>query len=95
MTPKTNVTRSRFNSLVQWLNRITSPEGCTAVDARKLREFNHGLADEVEFYKSRCENLQKAQRAMRDPERKMVCDVLANGKLAPHLPNIQHEARGD
>lgn len=30
--------------LVGWLNRITSPEGCTAVDAQKLREFNHGLA---------------------------------------------------
>ena len=32
--------------LVMWLNRITSPEGCTAVDARKLKGYNHGLADE-------------------------------------------------
>lgn len=32
-----------FNRFKRWLNRITSPEGCTAVDARKLREYNHDL----------------------------------------------------
>ena len=29
-----------------WLNAITADEGCTMVDARKLREYNHGLAEE-------------------------------------------------
>lgn len=33
------------------------------------------------FYKRRCDELQKAQSAMRDPERTMVCDILANGQL--------------
>lgn len=32
-----------------------------------------------EFYKQRCDNLQKEQSKMRDPERKVVCDILANG----------------
>ena len=35
-----------LKSLVGRLNVATSPEGCTAVDARKLREYNHGLAEE-------------------------------------------------
>lgn len=34
-----------------------------------------------EFYSRRCEALQAAQVGMRDPERKMVCDVLANGRI--------------
>ena len=73
----------KFNALVRWLNRITSPEGCTAVDARKLREYNHGLADEIEFYKRRVEMLGREQKRMRDPERTLVCDIIANGQLLP------------
>lgn len=79
---KTAVSR-RVKRLVGWLNRITSPEGCTAVDARKLREYNHGLANEVEFYKRRVEMLQREQKRMRDPERTLVCDIIANCQLLP------------
>ena len=32
-----------------------------------------------EFYKKRCVRLQELQKQFRDPERKIVCDVLANG----------------
>lgn len=32
-----------------------------------------------DFYKNRCDELQKVQKTFRDPERKMVCDILANG----------------
>lgn len=32
--------------LVRWVNRVTSPEGCTAVDARKLKQFNFQLGME-------------------------------------------------
>ena len=35
----------------------------------------------LEFYKRRCDLLQSIQPRMRDPERTMVCDVLANGHL--------------
>ena len=39
------------------------------------------LERSLEFYKGRCDALQSAQRKMRDPERTMVCDILANGHL--------------
>lgn len=35
--------------------------------------------DLAEFYKRRCDALQREQSKMRDPERKVVCDILANG----------------
>lgn len=40
------------------------------------------LRNSRDFYKHRCDALQKAQQHMRDPERKAVCDILANGKTA-------------
>lgn len=36
-----------------------------------------------DFYKSRCELLQKTQKYMRNPERIIVCDILANNTLLP------------
>lgn len=45
---------------------------------RQLAETTEALA----FYQRRVEALQKAQLKMRDPERKVVCDILANGKPA-------------
>src|SRR6476646_7150180 len=38
---------------------------------------------DASFYVSRCSALAAAQRKMRDPERTIVCDILANGKLLP------------
>ena len=42
----------------------------------------------AEFYKERCKALQSIQSTMRDPERKMVCDILANGYAAKY-PNTE------
>jgi hypothetical protein len=36
-----------------------------------------------DFYQRRCNMLQAEQRRMRDPERTLVCDILANGQLLP------------
>ena len=38
------------------------------------------LESSRDFYKRRCDALQAVQDKMRDPERKAVCDILANGK---------------
>jgi len=38
------------------------------------------LEQSLSFYRRRCEELQRVQSNMRDPERKAVCDILANGK---------------
>ena len=35
-----------------------------------------------DFYMKRCEALQVVQNKMRDPERKAVCDILANGSTS-------------
>jgi hypothetical protein len=37
------------------------------------------LEQSLEFYRTRMNNLQCWQSSMRDPERKIVCDILANG----------------
>lgn len=37
--------------------------------------------DSLAFYRRRCELLQSWQSKMRDPERTIVCDILANGQI--------------
>lgn len=39
------------------------------------------LKSSLDFYRTRCDLLQKLQVRMRDPERTLVCDILANGCL--------------
>lgn len=41
------------------------------------------LRSSLEFYKKRCDLLQQWQSKMRDPERTIVCDILANGQTLP------------
>lgn len=45
----------------------------------KYKKLHHSN----QFYQSRCELLQKVQKYMRDPERQIVCDILANNSLLP------------
>lgn len=47
------------------------------------------LRQELEWYKHRCAMMQAMQVYMRDPERTMVCDILANGKLLHNDPAHQ------
>lgn len=42
-----------------------------------------GYSQEREFYRKRCDLLQEWQSRMRDPERTIVCDILANGQTLP------------
>ena len=41
------------------------------------------LQKHLNFYKTRCELLQQVQKYMRDPERTIVCDIIANNSLLP------------
>lgn len=41
------------------------------------------LRSEADFYRRRCDLLQEWQNRMRDPERTIVCDILANGQTLP------------
>ena len=49
--------------------------GDTLAALEELKE----LRDTAAFYKRRCDALQAWQSSMRDPERTVVCDILANG----------------
>lgn len=56
------------------------------------------LNRKVEFYQKRMEMLQCWQSSMRDPERKIVCDILANGftlTTKEEVDNAAAQARGD
>lgn len=45
------------------------------------------------FYARRCEALQAVQGKMRDPERKAVCDILANGETYVALGPVDRSHR--
>ncbi|QZI85741.1 hypothetical protein CPT_Summit_090 [Stenotrophomonas phage Summit] len=48
-------------------------------ELRRLAEAGRSL----EFYQTRCNQLQKVQSTFRDPERQTVCNILANGTPTP------------
>lgn len=47
------------------------------------------LTDELEFYRTRCEVLQMEQSKFREPERTVLCNVLANGSIAASISAAQ------
>ena len=53
-------------------------EKVPSVSRTLIAEINR-LSSSRDFYARRCEALQVVQDKMRDPERKAVCDILANG----------------
>ena len=63
--------------ILDWLDAHGTPEAHIARD--EIIALRHSAA----FYKRRCDELQRWQSAMRDPERTLVCDVLANGDTLP------------
>ena len=63
-----------------------TPDGWPAVQMRDITRVLIAL----EFYRSRCDMLQREQTRMRDPERVMVCDILANGQLLPDPNGVRY-----
>jgi len=52
------------------------------------------LEHEAAFYKRRVQALEQWQSRMRDPERTVVCDILANGfTLDPPIPADRYELK--
>lgn len=56
-----------------WINRMTSPPGCTAVDAEKLRKYNHGLAEENHTLWDECHRLGSPLAAEREKRMAEMC----------------------
>jgi hypothetical protein len=48
-----------------------------------------------DFYKTRIDLLQSRQHTMRDPERTLVCDIIANGLLLPDQDGRRYPAAID
>lgn len=62
--------------------RKTAGAGVTLVQLYG-QEALDDLQFEADFYRRRCDALQAWQSRMRDPERTVVCDILANGFTLP------------
>ena len=62
---------------IPWPHRLLH-DAIDQIEAQQARIAE--LEDSVRFFAIRCEELQEIQSRMRDPERQMVCDILANGK---------------
>lgn len=60
---------------------VGDPDGKLMQD--ELVEHCRKLAHSADFNGSRVKILSQLQRHMRDPERTLVCDILANGQLLP------------
>lgn len=61
-------------------------KGALAVPDEEIREQLSEAQSKAEFYKRRVELLHEWQNKMRDPERNIVCDILANGQtFAPAI----------
>lgn len=63
-----------------------------AVQDDLLAEINahKRTAERLAWYRARADVLQAVQARMRDPERTMVCDVLANGCLLPDPDGVRY-----
>ena len=58
-----------------------------------LHQKIKSLERSLEFYKSRVQLLEANQSKMRDPERVLVCDILANGQLLPDPDGKRYDTR--
>ena len=65
-------------------------QGGWIADTEDLLKFARELIKENDFYISRCELLQKVQKYMRDPERTIVCDIVANNSLLPDPSGVRY-----
>lgn len=66
--------------------RLTRAAGRRSLD-RVVRRLGYVPQAQTVAPRSKLRNLQLAQRHMRDPERKWVCDILANGYTESLPPN--------
>lgn len=63
-----------------------APSDVAVADIAALQAENQRLTQALRFYQRRCDLLQAWQSRMREPERTLVCDILANGATLPdHL----------
>ncbi len=82
-----------IQQIEEWQRQADAAQPDAAADMDVTRRLlKHGaetlaeikrLEQSREFYRRRCALLQEWQGRMRDPERQLVCDILANAQLMP------------
>ena len=86
LEPDTPVDRSLLCRIDAALMRAMDHSGKNVMvkteDLQELRRLAEA-GQSLEFYRSRCNQLQKVQSTFRDPERQTVCNILANGTPKP------------
>ncbi len=70
-----------LNLLADIRHAVGDPEGRLMQD--ELVEHCRKIKSSLDFNRKRVNMLSKLQKHMRDPERTLVCDILANGQLLP------------
>lgn len=86
MTKAASAALERLVQRLRMLEEDHTPDGYPEVQMRDISCVLNAL----EFYRGRCDLLQANQHRMRDPERTLVCDILANGALPPDPTGERH-----
>jgi hypothetical protein len=73
--PEVFTARSEFMAEVRSRPHTSTPQ----IELQPSFDIIDDLERQLKFYKDRINYLQCWQSSMRDPERKIVCDILANG----------------
>ena len=102
MTPKQREAAERLAEALRTWPAAFAPTGIMFETAALLRELAEEPVDDMQkalkdaqhtadFYRRRVQALEQWQSRMRDPERTVVCDILANGfTLDPPVPHDRY-----
>ena len=76
-----NIPRTQIAALVAFCKEVTQPPAAQPAPVQEptLQKQLDDAHRSRDFYKRRIDALQRLQSKMRDPERTIVCDILANG----------------
>jgi hypothetical protein len=69
------------NAMMAMHDHVKAQPAALVAEVADLQKQLEDTKQSLAFYKGRCDALQACQSTMRDPERTMVCDILANGSL--------------
>ena len=67
------------NPNYHWCSDVSNTHAPAPDEQQQISDIIKDLEQSLDFYKSRMDMLQCWQSSMRDPERKILCDILANG----------------
>ena len=79
----------RINEYLRQLAPQAKTEQAAMLLAEAAKELQKAR-DSRDWYKQRVELLQRWQAHMRDPERTLVCDILANGATLPDAERTRY-----